>query len=327
MPPGTRALAFASRWFDPRTVNGTFDPLVADWQREWRDAPVAARAGISARGWWAFVSAVILSTPRIALTSAPATVTNQVAVRMVKFIAVATVVLMIPPVSEISNAMRQGSSWATYALMLFAVPSALTLAFPFGMAGAVDVLRRREPMPAHVERAAMLKLGALAIAFMFIFTGWVVPAASTAARRSINPAGMQEPLRAMRDLTTYELVVDPDRATIFAPRDPFPFSSQSVTLQRELNQRAAMVALPIVLLWLRWRALSQRRRPLPELIATTIAVATLFVTSYGAGWLERQWRLPAGSAAWFPIVVFVTWGLITAYGVRFLPDDDRVRAN
>ena len=94
---------------------------------------------------------------------------------------------MIPPVREIGSAMMQGSSWATDSLILFALPSALTLAFPFAMTGAVDVLRRREPMPAHVERAAVLKLGALAIAFMFIFSGWVVPAASTAARRCDQP--------------------------------------------------------------------------------------------------------------------------------------------
>ena len=31
----SRALAFASRWFDPQTVECVFHPLVADWQREW----------------------------------------------------------------------------------------------------------------------------------------------------------------------------------------------------------------------------------------------------------------------------------------------------
>ena len=317
MPPGTRALAFAARWFDPGTVNATFDPLIADWQREWRDAPVAARARISVRGWWAFVSTVILSMPRIVLTAAPAAVTNQIATRMVRFIAVATVVLMIPPVMRIGSAMMRGSSWATGTLILFAVPSALTLAFPFAMAGAVEVLRRRATMAAHVERAAVLKLGALAIAFMFIFAGGVVPAASTAARRSINPAGMQEPLRAMQDLNTYELLVDPDRATIFAPRNPFPFASQSAALQRELNQRAAIVALPVVLLWLRWRTLIRTRRPLPELAATTIAIVTLFTVGYLGSTFERQWQLWAGISAWLPIVVFMTWGLVTTGGRQF----------
>jgi hypothetical protein len=255
--------------------------------------------------------------PRIVQTAAPAAVTNQIATRMVRFIAVATVVLMIPPVMRIGSAMMRGSSWATGALILFAVPSALTLAFPFAMAGAVEVLRRRATLPAHVERAAVLKLGALAIAFMFIFAGWVVPAASTAARRSINPAGMQEPLRAMQDLNTYELLVDPDRATIFAPRSPFPFASQSAALQRELNQRAAIMALPVVLLWLRWRTLNRSRRPLPELVATTIAIVTLFTVGYLGSTFERQWQLWAGISAWLPIVVFMTWGLVTAGGRQF----------
>ena len=306
----SRALAFVSRWFDEDTVHRTFEPLIADWQREWQDATPARRPGISIRACLAFLCAVIISTPKIALTSAPPAVTNQIAIRMVKFMAVTTVILMIPPTREIGSAVMRGSSWATYSLILFSIPSALTIAFPFAMAGAVDVLRRRQPMAAHVEHAAVLKLGALAIAFMFIFTGWVVPAASTAARRSINPAGMQEPLRAMRDLTTYELVLDPDRATIFAPSDSFPFSSQSATLQRELSQRAAMVTLPIVLLWLRWRTLNRRRRPLPELIATTIAIATLFTVGYLGVTLEREWQLPAGSAVWLPIVTFVLWGAV-----------------
>ena len=306
MPPGTRALAFAARWFDPGTVNATFDPLIADWQREWRDAPVTARPGISARGWWAFLSTVILSTPRIALTAAPTAITNQIAARMVRFIAIATVVLMIPPIIELGTWWMRNASWVRASLFIFAVPSALSLAFPFAMTGAVDALRGRKLLPAHIERAVALKLGAFAIAFMFIFTGWVVPAAGTAARRSMNPAGMQEPLRAMRELTTYELITDPDQATIFAPRSVV--ESQSNTRQRELNQRAALVVLPIVLLWLRWRTLSRRRRPLPVLLATTIAIATLFATGYGGVWLEREWQLAAGSAAWFPIAIFVLYG-------------------
>jgi hypothetical protein len=39
MPLTHRALEFASRWFDESTVRSTFEPLTADWQREWQDAP------------------------------------------------------------------------------------------------------------------------------------------------------------------------------------------------------------------------------------------------------------------------------------------------
>ncbi len=34
MALASRALAFASRWFDPATVSSVFEPLIADWQRE-----------------------------------------------------------------------------------------------------------------------------------------------------------------------------------------------------------------------------------------------------------------------------------------------------
>ena len=48
----TRALAFVSRWFDEATVRRTFEPLIADWQREWQDAPPARRRWVSLRGLW-----------------------------------------------------------------------------------------------------------------------------------------------------------------------------------------------------------------------------------------------------------------------------------
>jgi hypothetical protein len=161
---------------------------------------------------------------------------------------------------------------------------------------------------------------------MFVVSGWVVPAASTAARRSINPPGMQEPLRTMGDLNTYELLTDPNRANVFAPRNQFPFSSRSATLNRELNQRTAILALPVVLLWLRWRTLSRRQKPLPALLATMTAIVTLFTVGRLGATIEREWQLWAGISAWFPILVFMAWGLIAAYGRRFLPDDGHAKA-
>ena len=57
----SRALAFASRWFDAATVQRTFEPLIADWQREWQDARRSRRARVSMRGLAAFIFAVIVS--------------------------------------------------------------------------------------------------------------------------------------------------------------------------------------------------------------------------------------------------------------------------
>jgi hypothetical protein len=246
-------------------------------------------------------------------------------VRMLKFVAILTPILMILPAIEIGTWWMRDASWVRASLFLFAVPSAITLAFPFAMAGAVDVIRRRE-LPAHVERGAALKLGAFAVAFMLLYSGWVVPAASQAAGKAMNPPGMGAPLRAMQDLTTYELVVDPARATVFAAGASLP--SRSISLRRELHQRAALVALPLVLLWLRWRALNQRRgAPLPEVVGTMIGIATLFASSYGGVRLEREWHMWAGSGSWLPVATFFMWGLMASVIVnaRTPPASPRVQ--
>jgi hypothetical protein len=317
-----RALAFASRWFDAATVRRTFEPLIADWQREWLDAPPRRRPRVTVRASLAFVCAVIVSSPRMVLTPAPREVTNRVAVRMVKFMAVATTLLMIPPVIEIGTWMSRGASWTRWSLFLFAIPSAITLAFPFSMTGAVDSLRHHQALPGHVQRAALLKLVALAVMFMIVYSGWVVPGASRAARSVMNPAGMGEPLRRVNDLTTYELIVDPARASVFDPGTYLASRSRSVT--QELNQRAAFVVLPIVLLWLRWSALNRPRKrwlaPLPAVAATAISIATIFAFSYlGSSRPEREW-LWSGGGAWIPIAAFAAWGLVSAYARRLLPD-------
>ena len=309
----SRALAFATRWFDPATVSSVFEPLVADWQREWQNASPSRRLGVLIRGLAAFVCAVIVSSPRILLTPAPPGVADQIATRVVRFMAIGTVLFMIPPVMELGRWWARDASWVRASLFLFAVPMAMTLAFPFAMTGAVDALRRREAMPAHVARAAALKLGAVAIVVMLIYTGWVVPAASEAARSAMNPAGMSEPLRSMRELSTYELLMAPERASVFAPGSDL--ASQSVALQRELSERFARVSFPIVLIWLRWRA----RRPLPALASTAIAVAVLFAGSYGAAWLEREWALWPGSTPWLVVALFVSWGLVARYCRPLLP--------
>jgi hypothetical protein len=304
----TRLLGITAWLFGADMKQRIFEPLIADWQREFQNASPLRRIGVLLRGLAAFVCAVIVSSPRILMTPPPPGVADQIATRVVRFMALATVLFMIPPVTEIGLWWARGASWTRASLFLFAVPMAMTLAFPFAMTGAVDALRRRDPMPAHVARASVLKLGALAIVVMLIYTGWVVPAASQAARNAMNPAGMSEPLRSMRELSTYELLIAPERASVFAPGTYL--ASQSVSLHRELNQRFALVALPIALIWLRWRA----RQPLPALAATAIAVAALFVASYGGARLERDWALWAGSSSWFGVAVFVVWGLVARYG-------------
>jgi hypothetical protein len=313
MLPGSRALAFASRWFDPATVHRTFEPLVADWQREWRDAQGSKRRLVSARQWWGFILACAVSTPLIVTTAAPRDVINNVTARIALFVGIVTTLLMLPPVVSLWLSWTHGASWVHVSLLLFAVPTAMRLAFPFAMAGAVDAIRRSDK-PDHVERAAAVKLAAFATILLLIVTGWIVPAANRASRVAMNPPGMSAPLRNMGELTLVELVTDPSRATVFAP--DAADASRTISRQRELNSRLAWTALPVVLVWLRWGARNRARRrwfsPMPAVIASLLAMG-LVITIAGTRFrINAEWPLWAGCEFWLPTVLFLLWGQLAA---------------
>src|SRR5688500_20121589 len=69
MAPGSRLLAFASQWFDEGTVARVFEPLLADYQREWAETSRWGRAWTRVRGTAAFVIAVVALTPRAMLVT------------------------------------------------------------------------------------------------------------------------------------------------------------------------------------------------------------------------------------------------------------------
>lgn len=309
MPPGSRALGFASRWFDPAIVHRTFEPLVADWQREWQDAATSKRPLISLRQSWGFIRAVVISAPYIVKTPVPRELANKAVLRMVYFIAIVTTLLMIRPIISLSTSWANGASWMRASLFLFAAPGALALAFPFAMAGAVDTIRN-SGSPQHVERAAAVKLAVLATLFMLIYTGWVIPTVNQASQAAMNPSGMSAPLRRIDELTTLELTINPARATVFAGSD-YP-ASRDRTVQRELNTRLAITVLPMVLVWLRWSALNRSPRrwfsPLPPSVAGLIAMAFVIAIASSGFSIEREWHLWSGSQYWLPLALMVLWG-------------------
>ena len=67
MAPGTRALRFAARWFDPFTVSSVFEPLIADWQRQWIDSPRSRRPAVWISGAWALTVSIVAATPKALL--------------------------------------------------------------------------------------------------------------------------------------------------------------------------------------------------------------------------------------------------------------------
>jgi hypothetical protein len=302
----SRALAFASRWFDAATVDRVFEPLIADWQREWHDATGLSRWSVSIRGMAAFLCAALVSSHRILRQPTPATVANRIVTRIAWFTLVPTVLLTLPYVWEMESV---GPG------LLFLIPSALALVFPFAMVAAVDAIRCDHALPPHVERATAVKLAVASLVFMFVFGGFVLPASNQAFRvttftQSLRAQGMDEariarinpgrdtPRRGLRELSTYELLTNHgfNDGTRYLPD----------TINRELSNRASLAVLPTFLLWLRWRLLDLPRRrwsPLPPTVVAVTAFVAFGVLRQSDVIVEGGLGLSPGSGAWSPLVV------------------------
>jgi hypothetical protein len=336
--PGAGALKFASRWFDPAIVHRTFEPLIADWQREWIEATASRRSCVHVKGAFAFCVAAAVSMPAIIIARAPKSLTDRVTRRIAWTTAGITAVLMIPFFREIGPLRLRGL------LILFAIPQAMTLAFPFTMVAAVDAIRHARDVAPHVARATTAKLAVFAVVFMAFNHGWVVPAANQAWRNVMFRESLERkepgayrfgPARGVRELTTSELITASALAPGHEPGNyadpviqvgPTVFSVKSVRV--EINNRATLAVLPVFLLWRRWRALDlpvgrwwSPRHP----ILATIAALVLFVSLRGFfNSVEQAWSLPAGSGAWIELTFLAVIGMMRVWLVERLTRDQEI---
>ena len=305
----SRALVFAQRWFDAGTVQRIFEPLIADWQREWQDASPSRRARVSLRGLAAFICAVIVSSPQIASTTAPSSVTNRVATRIALFTFPATALIIWPFVLDPGG--------LDVVRILLIVPHGMVLAFPFAMVAAVDAIRRHEPLPPQVQRAVVVKLGILAVLLMVCFHGWIVPAANQAWRVKTMPPGMSAPARGVRELTTMQLLTDPSH---WHAGERTNAGGRAAVIRRELNNRAHLAVLPVLLLWLRWGMLDRPRRrwysPLPSWLLTPIVFVAFFALNFMGVNFARSAAASAAVGVWLPTFVFLAVGLIARWWSR-----------
>lgn len=299
-----RLLAFASRWFDPTTVATVFEPMLADWQREWRDAPPSRRRVIVVRGYAAFATTALASAPRALLfTPTPPAIARRVISRTI--IATSAVsILTFPYLREVA----QLAPVQAVTLSLWLLPSCVLLAFPFAMVSVVDGIRRHK-LPNHVERATALRVGLTACIFMLAFGGWIVPAANQQFRVAISAGRLhQPPRRGVRELSTFELLVAPERATAAETSAP------ATARWRELNNRISLTLLPALFLWRRWRALDLPSgrwfSPLPVVLATVTVLFGYAFMRVSDRLAEDVWSLPPGTGAWVPLVAFAAIGML-----------------
>ena len=251
--PGTRLLHFASRWFPASIVSSVFEPLVADWQRQWNDATPAERRWTNAKGFAAFATTTVMMTPRLIL--APSSFSARPLVVAGGFWLLMSFVLLIP-------FMRQNGPLDLVWLVL---PGCLTAMLPFAMLPAMDAIRREGEVSTPKERRAVITLAGLTVCGV-ILGQWVYPVANQTFRNEAMSRINGRPSvawKGVRERTTLDLIAG-EGSTIPAP-----------ARTRELASRATLALLPAVLAWLRWRSLGRaRNRSWPLLKACLLAFAT-----------------------------------------------------
>ncbi len=263
----SRALAFASLWFDAATVHRVFEPLIADVQRECSEAPSSRRYWTLMRGMTAFATTIaVLGPGRLLLTPIPGTTLRIVARRMATFRAVACCLLAIPLWLSLSATPFE----RRMLLLSYMLPLLFGFAFSLVSAFIIDSVRLG-PRVSHSERLAAAQLASAAAIFVFIFSGWVTPQFREMVR--IETVGsLPDSARGVHELSTLELVLDPTSAAAYEPytggRD------RGTRIRAELHERAYAVVLPLLLVWLRWKALEVPKRdwlPLPASAASVLS--------------------------------------------------------
>ena len=299
-----RALAFASRWFDEATVRRTFEPLIADWQREWQDASRSRQAWVSVRGSVAFVCAVAMLSPRILLTPMPRAIFHRVVTRIAVFCLLNGGALCIP-ILRSPDTRWVDTPWLL-TLALFALPVGIIMAFPFAMVIAVDAIRRGHA-PLHVERAAAVKLAFGAALFMATMQGAIVPLANQEWRELSTPAGWTTPPPTFGESSTWALLTHPDRRTAMVTGN----YTRAGEIRRQLISRMSMPLIPAIFVWLRWTSLSRRRRfwPPPAALMTVLIAAVFFLSAYLGFVMEHELLLTPGTGIWAPMAIAILLGV------------------
>ncbi|HEX6163629.1 MAG TPA: hypothetical protein VFZ31_09700 [Vicinamibacterales bacterium] len=300
----SRALAFASRWFDDATVRHTLEPLIADWQREWHTAPPSRRAWTSVRGAAAFACAVVVLSPRILLTPTPRAIGSRVMTRIALFCLIVGGLLSIPILRSPDT--RWVDTPLPVTLLLLALPVGIVMAFPFAMVIAVDAIRRSDAA-ANVERATVVKLAIAATLFMVLMQGVIAPFANQRWRELSTPPGWTTPPPSFGESSTWALLTHPERHTAMVPRN----YTRAGEIRRQLMSRMVMSIVPALFVWLRWTALSHRRRfwPPPAGLMTVLVAVMFFGTAVLGFRLEYLFLLSPGTGAWLPVAVALLFGV------------------
>jgi hypothetical protein len=332
--PGTRLLAIARLWFDESSIRDVFEPLVADWQREYVEAPT--RRARQAHYWCGAASfAITLSrcAPRVLLRlhSGRDFRTALAAIAGFSLLGVALNVLLWDWPSNLTR--YPSASWP------FLAPAFIVGSAPYAMLPLALLIRARARDRRHA-RVLVTQLTIAQLAFIVLFGGWLVPKSNQEYRtivaasfnRSTQAAGTDRavpatrdaalnalsrrdrvgdgPARGVNELTTWELFISnawpPD---VHAPRN-------EVVAGR--HARIVLMCLPLVLATLGWGlgSLSHRAARVRALMWWAFACAVVVVFRSGTITFQQTYGWPPGLVDWLPVMLFLAAALAARPGCR-----------
>jgi hypothetical protein len=113
-------------------------------------------------------------------------------------------------------------------------------------------------------------------------------------------ANSNAPARGLRELSTYELAVDPALGSAY-------LTGRANAVRREIAGRVSFVLLPAVLLWARWKSYDVRRDRafslLPIGVAIPAVLAALLLVLWNARAIEYALNVAPGTSQLLSILV------------------------
>ncbi len=277
-----RLLTCAARWFGPETASRVFEPLLADWDREWAESRGALRVRIG--GAFGFLTAVLHCTARELITAPPARAGIAGAGAFAFAVVLSTIIMAG------LQAYFMPYRLPLDVLLMFALPSAVSLGIAPAMLPGMLTLRRdasvRWPAGAQfIVGGILLSLACLWLVEPIVSSGYLV---STSQNERI-----------------YQLAVKNDRAG----RLQYPGTVYRQLQASTPEQRAERLEQSN-----RWTAARRATRPQPPATAESFVRRysfTILIVAFGLmGWALGGLRRPtlASAVGWWAmtwLVLFV----------------------
>jgi len=339
LPPGTHLLRIARTWFDEDTVTDVFEPLVADWQREWADArnvSPARRGSILLTGLAAFLRTLVICGGRDLMTLPDSTTTARLSVPLLWAI-VAGIVLWVGPWLYFANRFSP-IPVAPVVVGLMSVERAPVI---WALSVLVGVAWLGRTSLARPGRAA-IQLALIGVLGSFVWAGWLgplanrelAPHAAEAHERGLDDAAaagrftLEHTVRLTQPHSREERVERrltgmlrhprwlPLQSLRGVPDAPAP-PNYATLMAYEWHRRLQWPVLTCVLAWLGW-VLAVRMTPSRGRIALWWTIASLLTIALDR--LPTDLRLTV-LGVWVPVLVFAAAAALLRFTVSSRPID------